>query len=204
LEQLMDISQLFEVQKSLDARIIKEKGLEGKDLLPNTVLALQVEIGELANNWRGFKYWSNDKEPRTRIEHCLGCSGNEAIAEKCDLCDGENPLLVEYVDCLHLLLSIANQLGLPADDLYVAEDELEYETSVVFTELLHNVGLINGHHILLNPPKDIPQWQREHLRGALYIFYNLGEQRLGFTFEQIATAYLEKNQVNHARQSSGY
>ncbi|WP_201319128.1 dUTP diphosphatase [Paenibacillus sp. EPM92] len=46
--------------------------------------------------------------------------------------------------------------------------------------------------------------KREKLRTSLSIFYALGEQRLGFTFEQIAEAYMAKNAVNHARQSNGY
>ncbi|MDF2649632.1 MAG: hypothetical protein K0Q73_5437 [Paenibacillus sp.] len=187
------LEQLFEMQKTLDAKIIKEKGIEGENLLPNTVLALQVEICELANECRGFKHWSNDREPRTHKVH----QDRDAYLET-------NPLLEEYADCLSFFLQIANQLGLPADDLYVNEDELEYETSIIFTELLHNVGLINGHFFLLKEIADIKEWQRQYFRSSLYIFYLLGEQRLGFTFEQIAEAYIAKNKVNHQRQANGY
>ncbi|MNC04256.1 dUTPase [compost metagenome] len=214
----LTLDQMYEMQKVLDARIIKEKGLEGVDLLPNTILALQVEIGELANEWRGFKHWSNDKEPRLERKcHARRGKGGfsigttaegDDILDPCLYCDEtgieSRPLLEEYVDCLHFFLSIARQLNLTAEDLYVAEDELEYETAVVFTELLHNVGLIMGNLFLVTPPKDIRDYRRAHFRGALYIFYGLGEQRLGFTFEQIAEAYAEKNKVNHDRQSNGY
>lgn len=193
MESTLTLERMYEMQKELDARIISEKQLEGVDLLPNTVLALQVEIGELANEWRGFKHWSNDRQPRTRKIH----SDRDAYLET-------NPLLEEYVDCLHFFLSIARQLDLPADDLYVAEDELACETAVIFTELLHNVGLIMGDKILMDPPKDVQNYRRAHLRGALFIFYGLGEQRLGFTYEQIAEAYAAKNKVNHDRQQNGY
>ena len=72
----MNLQKMFEMQKALDDRIIKEKGLEGQDLLPNLILALQVELAECANEWRGFKHWSNDREPRTKIEHfCPTCEG---------------------------------------------------------------------------------------------------------------------------------
>lgn len=53
---IINLSRLFQMQKVLDARIGKEHGLEGKDLLPKKILALQVELGELANKWRGFKF----------------------------------------------------------------------------------------------------------------------------------------------------
>lgn len=174
------LEQMYEMQKELDARIIHEKGLEGIDLLPNTVLALQVEIAELANEWRGFKHWSNYRDPR------------------------REKMLEEYVDCLHFLLSIARQLDLPPDDLYIPDDIVEGETSVLFTELLHNVGMINGQLFLYHKPENVRNHQREHFRGALACFYGLGEQRLGFTFQQICEAYIAKNKVNHDRQKNGY
>lgn len=187
------LEQLYEMQKQLDARIIKDKGLEGQDLLPNTVLALQVEIAELANEWRGFKHWSNDREPRTKKIH----SDRDGYVET-------NPLLEEYVDCLHFFLSIARQLDLPAEDLYIPDDDAEGETNILFAELLHNVGLIMGHEFLAFPPDNIKEQQRHFFRGALACFYSLGEQRLGFNWDQIVDAYLAKNKVNHERQENGY
>ena len=214
----MNISELYQMQKELDERIIREKGLEGVDLLPNTVLALQVEIAELANEWRGFKHWSNNREPRT-VEYmdCFTCNGtgivvNEAWKdEHCSNCQGKgrvpsgrNPLLEEYVDCLHFFLSIAQQLDLPADDLYVPEVDLDSETSVLFTELLHSVGMLVGHMFLFKKPEDFRKSQRNFFRAALGLFYDLGEQRLGFTWDQIAEAYVKKNRINHERQANGY
>ncbi|WP_232729834.1 dUTP diphosphatase [Paenibacillus phocaensis] len=193
---------MYEMQKQLDARIIKEKGLEGQDLLPNTVLALQVEIGELANEWRGFKHWSNDREPRYEKRTIAFRDKEDGTGDAFE--HVKYPLLEEYVDCLHFFLSIARQLDLPADDLYIPDDTIEGETTVLFTELLHNVGMIMGHEFLYEWPEDFKKQQRNFFRGALAVFYSLGEQRLGFTFEQIADAYAAKNAVNHERQSNGY
>lgn len=212
------LEQLYEMQKDLDARIIKEKGLEGQDLLTNTVLALQVEIAELANEWRGFKHWSNDREPRIEVEvECRTCRGKGVVPDLalgygyciCPDCGRSgvvvvNRLLEEYVDCLHFFLSIARQLDLPADDMYIPDDEAEGETTILFTELLHNVGMIMGHEFLIETPENFEKHQRHFFRTALACFYALGEQRFGFTYEQIAAAYIAKNKVNHERQSSGY
>jgi dimeric dUTPase (all-alpha-NTP-PPase superfamily) len=201
------LEQLYEMQKVLDAKIIKEKGLEGQDLLPNTILALQVEIAELANEWRGFKHWSKDQEPRTAVK--VPCNSCVFGADYCEECGGNgwterNNLLEEYVDCLHFLLSIARQLDLPASDLYSWEDELEGETNKIFIELLHNVGLVLADKLLEREIEDVPAFRRAHFRAALFIFYGLGEQRLGLSYEQITEAYLSKNKVNHQRQENGY
>ncbi len=198
----LTLEQMYEMQKALDARIIKEKGLEGQDLLPNTVLALQVEIGELANEWRGFKHWSNDNEPRYEKRTIAFRDKEDGTGDAFE--HVTYPLLEEYVDCLHFFLSLARQLDLPADDLYVWEDDPEGETNILFIDLLHNVGLIIGDQFLYQKPEDVKKWRREHLRSSLFIFYALGQKRLGFTFEQIAEAYAAKNAVNHERQSNGY
>ncbi|MNW36175.1 dUTPase [compost metagenome] len=198
----LTLEQMYEMQVQLDAKIIKEKGLEGKDLLPNTVLALQVEICELGNEWRGFKHWSNDRQPRTAVHSLVKLS--EIDEQKEDGTWLHNALLEEYVDCLHFFLSIARQLDLPSDDLYIPDDVAELETVVLFTEILHNVGMIIGNEFLVGGYERFKDEQRHFFRGALACFYSLGEQRLGLTFEQIAEAYAAKNAVNHERQANGY
>lgn len=211
----ISLETLFEKQRQLDEYIIKKKGIEGQDLLSNTVLALQVEICELANEWRGFKHWSEKKEPKHGYEAFIDCNscggrgflfaGNRVLCRKCNQTGKvTNPLLGEYIDCLHFFLSIARQIGLSTDDLYSWEDELEAETTILFTDLLHNVGLINGFEFLSQKPTNKFKAQREYFRASLYIFHNLGEQRLGISYEDMVQAYLEKWQINLERQESGY
>ncbi|WP_277547618.1 dUTP diphosphatase [Brevibacillus laterosporus] len=212
----ISLETLFEKQKQLDDYIIKKKGLDTlpkQELLNNTVLALQVEICELANEWRGFKHWSEDREPKSGYEALIDCdkcsgrgfwfNGPRVLCEKCNH-SGKvtNPLLEEYVDCLHFFLSIARQLGLSTDDLYAWEDQLEGQTTILLTELLMNVGQIIGDQIFANKPKDVFQHRREHFRASLFIFYNLGEQRLGISYEDMVQAYLDKWKINIQRQES--
>lgn len=54
----MNLQKMFQMQAELDNRIIREKGLEGQDLLPNTYVALITELGEFANEGRWFKQLS--------------------------------------------------------------------------------------------------------------------------------------------------
>lgn len=81
------IKDLYEKQEQLDNYILNKKGLKKEDIIDDIVLALFVELGELANEVKCFKFWSNKE-----------ASSKEVILE-------------EYVDCLHFILSIGNFLG---------------------------------------------------------------------------------------------
>lgn len=77
----IDWTKLFALQHELDSRIMKKHCLTG-DFFSERLLALQVEVGELANETRCFKYWSV-KPPSHRSE-----------------------ILEEYVDGIHFILSL--------------------------------------------------------------------------------------------------
>lgn len=74
--------ELFQMQKKLDEYIVRNNKLEGKDLFDEKYLALLVEIGELANETRCFKYWST-----------------KPSSQKQDI-------LEEFVDGIHFLMSL--------------------------------------------------------------------------------------------------
>src|SRR5690625_2295422 len=78
----MNIKKLFHIQKRLNDRIIQEHQLADQDLFHEKKLAFLVELGELANETRCFKYWSRQS-----------ASNRAAILE-------------EYVDGLHFILTI--------------------------------------------------------------------------------------------------
>ncbi|MEC2288561.1 dUTP diphosphatase [Bacillus velezensis] len=189
----MNLQKMFEMQKVLDDRIIKEKGLEGQDLLPNLILALQVELAECANEWRGFKHWSNDREPRN---HCKLCQ----LIETPHIC--QNPLLEEYVDCLHFILSIGNHIDykiVSAKELQVffCEVNLTEQFASLFEEIVYMAQATRGH----SPAEQ--SLVRYRYESLFQIFIGLGVM-LDFTTEQIEAAYMEKNAVNHQRQQEGY
>ncbi|MED5052680.1 dUTP diphosphatase [Anoxybacillus rupiensis] len=207
----MNLKKLFELQRQLDEHIEKEHPREpGEDRLAKKILALQVKLGELANYWRGFKFWSHDQEPRTfQLDICHACDGRgftlgfENSTEDCEDCDGTgtdatNPLFEEYVDCLYFILSIGLELkiekykpfALKKENIIEQFIELNFQTSLIFT-LKKNVDAVSI----------------QKIRGRCYLvvdlFIALGEM-LGFTWEQIEEAYMKKNAVNHQRQESGY
>lgn len=84
----LDWTKLFNMQAKLDQYIAENHKLTEKDnLVSKRYLALLVELGELANETRCFKFWST-KAP----------SHNDVILE-------------EYVDGVHFILSLGLELG---------------------------------------------------------------------------------------------
>lgn len=83
----MNTITLFKMQKALDSHIESQHGLQNEDLFERKVLALLVEIGELANETRCFKFWS--VKPSSE----------------------RNVILEEFVDGVHFILSLGIECG---------------------------------------------------------------------------------------------
>lgn len=83
----MNLRRLYDMQRELDAKIESQHGLRKEDLVDEKVLALLVELGELANETRCFKFWSV-KPPAER-----------------------GVILEEYVDGIHFILSLGLTFG---------------------------------------------------------------------------------------------
>lgn len=87
----MNLQKLYEMQKGLDSHIEMKHGLENQDLFEQKILALLVEVGELANETRCFKFWS--KKPS---------SPRETVLE-------------EFVDGIHFILSLGIECGFTSE-----------------------------------------------------------------------------------------
>ena len=111
----MDYEYLFNKQRELDTYI--EDNLESAnrdDLFRKKILALQVEIGELANETRCFKFWSKK-----------GPSEQSVIIE-------------EYVDGLHFILSVGHDKGLSYTSSALTDNGSDQTDS--FLELYRSIG----------------------------------------------------------------
>lgn len=87
----MQFRQLFEKQRQLD-QFIEENQHVQKDVFAEKGLALLVELSELANETRCFKFWST-KGPSER-----------------------GILLEEFVDSIHFMLSLGNMRGFQLEE----------------------------------------------------------------------------------------
>src|SRR5690625_5205965 len=83
----MNWDTLFKMQQKLDTYIVDNHKLHDENLFDKKMLALLVELGELANETRCFKFWSTKDANDTDV------------------------ILEEYVDNIHFLLSIGLEKG---------------------------------------------------------------------------------------------
>ncbi|RHW33502.1 dUTPase [Lysinibacillus yapensis] len=86
----MEFKELFEMQRELDAFIEETQNIE-RDVFKEKGLALMVELAELANETRCFKFWSTKGPSERKV------------------------ILEEFVDSIHFLLSLGNVRELSLD-----------------------------------------------------------------------------------------
>ena len=178
----MNLEKLFKIQAELVDHIEENHPRQdGEDRLEKKILALQVELGELANELpEVFKFWSNKKNDYEKA-------------------------LKEYVDGLHFLLDIGLELGIGSKDIKVENDYRGDTPTETFNLLFSYISNLRTFIFDVTIPATITNEDIKELYHELFeCFVGLGEIDLGFTWEQIENAYLEKNKINHERQESGY
>jgi len=186
----MDFNKLFNMQKELDEKIETQHNITTSKL-NERFLAFLVELGELANETRCFKYWSV-KPP----------SEKEVILE-------------EYVDGIHFLLSIGLKLDYTDIDItkYLEEtilfSKLDAKKSIsdkYITPILINVydaaiQFFNSNKFFASDEKGK---ESKELFETLFCKYLFLGTCLGFTFKEIEEFYIKKNEINHKRQDNNY
>src|SRR5690606_10787731 len=78
---------LFKKQKELDKYIYEKNNVTAKEVFERKIVALLVELGELANELQFFKYWKEN----------IKIDGQRAIEE--------------YIDVIHFAIGLAVDLG---------------------------------------------------------------------------------------------
>ncbi len=112
------INQLYEIQYELNDRILKEHNLVEEELLNDRFLAFFVELGELANETRCFKYWS-----------LKGPSEKEVIME-------------EFSDGIHFLLTIGLTLDRPHLEFY--QQESDQSLTELFLSIYNDANIVRS------------------------------------------------------------
>ncbi|AGR46684.1 nucleoside triphosphate pyrophosphohydrolase [Bacillus phage Basilisk] len=186
MENTINLKELFDIQKTLDAHIAEKRGLvlTERTSLMKRFFAGIVEFTECANDHQeSFKDWKPNNKPKPTT-------------------------LEEYVDGLHFILSSGNNLaaaGLIIDPTTIdylpivlefneetGQDEIvmSYFTNAIALELELYGGLQQKMHDYLD----------EDYHALVCTYLGLANQ-IGFTPEEIVAAYLDKNKENFARQN---
>lgn len=186
----MNLTKLFEAQRVLDERIEQKHPVKTEeDRVAMKILALQVELGECANEWRGFKFWSNDQEPRTYTTRTV--SDGYRLKSR-----PYNPLLEELVDCLHFFLSIGN-------DIQVSNNRMNFLIGRLGDWKFMN-GPTDGFNLTFfyvstfETNRDIEAYYDAFVNFMTLVVW------LDITLEELEAAYYEKNKINHERQDANY
>lgn len=170
----VDITLFVDVQEKLERNIVEQRGIEGP-LVDAKILALNVEIAELAQEWGIFKYWK--RVPKTK---------------------SRTAMLEEYVDVFHFILSliverIDHYPSLRTLVVEYPEDGRQHHKESIMK--LFNEMFENAAYLVDNYPFNY--------KTIIALYFRLGYE-LGFSFDEVAEAYFQKNKVNHDRLKNGY
>lgn len=177
----MNLEKLYKLQAELDNHIlsneIKRTGKEiDKDLLlDQTILALLVEVGELANATRCFKHWS-----------IKGAESKERILD-------------ELADVWHFYLSIGNQIGEK-----IELPNIGFETEYKCNKAKINTFLQLYIYISRLAEVSFDSLYRDDAYMNIGYWLIMLRSALGFTDEEVEQAYMKKHEENYKRQREGY
>jgi len=178
----VNLDKLYKLQAELDKTILEnEKKRTGKQidkdvLLEQTILALLVEIGELANTTRCFKHWSTKGPMKDEI------------------------IFDELADVWHFYLSIGNQIGVKLLDEHIDPEGSAYSK----LNLSEKVKTFRFLYFLAGNFRNVSRAMTGGYYIKFGTVLALLGEMLGFTKEEIEQAYLKKHKENYRRQEEGY
>jgi len=122
----MQLKKLYQMQKALDTHIEEKHQLLDEDLFERKILALLVEIGELANETRCFKFWSVKPS-----------SAKDVILE-------------EFVDGIHFILSLGLECGFDAQQIELNVHESSLNVTAQFLRIYELISIFQKAKNLLS------------------------------------------------------
>ena len=161
------MKELQKKQLELDMFIYESNNItDTGDIFYDKITALDVELSEFINEVKSFKYWKKNKI----------MDSNKTIEEACD--------------CLHFILSLANDM----------EIELKYIEAM---KMAKDVNLLYR-FIKATLWKDIYlDDESESMNKVLSLLIGIIKE-LGFTYEDLIKEYDRKYEINIQRQREGY
>ena len=202
----MNFKKLQAMQAKLDEAILADKALmTAEERFNKTLVALSVEIAEVANCAEHFKFWKDNKGKidYDRFDVDWDYEGTPIIGYY-DYKKGAThqisydqahhlTLIEECSDALHFILSLANQVDFEINGIgthfEISKDRDSLEKNFLF--LNHVIGLREFEHF----HSDL-----EMIIDVFFIYIN----QLGISEQELEQAYYDKNKINYERLENGY
>jgi dimeric dUTPase (all-alpha-NTP-PPase superfamily) len=183
---MVTLEKLFPLQDELDKKIESNKSLNSIETFPKKILAFLVELGELVNEVpEVVKFWSDKQVPKTKkVAEYYATFYNKPLHMEV-----ENPRLEEYVDGLCFILSLGIEIGIDPKSTYQAQKKNDITLQLI--HLFYEMSFFTF------------QSRDTNFIDIVELYLGLGEM-LGYDYNQIEQAYIEKNLINHKRQEEGY
>lgn len=163
---MINFKELQKKQEVLDNFIYKENGITYVSYIElDKIIALDIELSEFMNEVKSFKYWKKNKDiDRVKV-------------------------LEEASDCLHFILSLANDNNI---DLSLNVSLFNIDINKCFSHIKKYIW----YDIYLGE-----EWG--YLKLILKRLINILIQ-LDFTYEDLIQSYNNKYEINIKRQREGY
>ena len=200
----MNFKKLQAMQAKLDEAILADKApMTAEERFNKTLVALSVEIAEIANTVEHFKFWKDNKgkidrkrfsvihifqeEELVDVEYMEDNTG----VQYADWEAHRLTLIEECSDALHFILSLANQRNVEIKGMEFLLKDGYFSKEDEYRNLQ---ALINYYKIT-----DNYQWIRAVIESFCCYTSNLGVE-----FKELEQAYYDKNKINYERLENGY
>ena len=202
----MNFKKLQAMQAKLDEAILADKApMTAEERFNKTLVALSVEIAEIANCADRFKFWKDNKgkidSDRFGENHFFANDElvfTDYIEEKTgvqyDFKQAHRLTLIEECsDALHFILSLANQIEYEIDESLIKSFRYPSHPLDTLYVALQNkiINLATGYDKLGS-------------LKSLLSFYTSYAIELGITPQELEQAYYDKNKINYERLENGY
>ena len=207
----MNFKKLQAMQAKLDEAILADKApMTAEERFNKTLVALSVEIAEVANTVEHFKFWKDDKgkvdDKRFRKmdygKHGIAYEdwGGGAKEATVDFEQAHRLTLIEECsDALHFILSLANQLEYEID---LCNWEISQELKEHY---LIYVNINRDAFFLFKSFRDKSSVSATHKNLFMLVLGVFGYfESLGVTPQELEQAYYDKNKINYERLENGY
>ena len=201
----MNFKKLQVMQAKLDEAILADKApMTAEERFNKTLIALSVEIAEVANCAEHFKFW---KDGKGKIDSKRFTYNGLTDFSDSHLWTDENSgvsnytfeqahrltLIEECSDALHFILSLANQIEYEIDESLIKSFRYPRHPLDAFYVALQNkiINLATGYDKLGS-------------LKSLLSFYTSYAAELGIEPQELEQAYYDKNKINYERLENGY